>query len=276
MKSKTIFTALLALSLVVATGGVGAAVMGASDIAPNLTESEVEHEEDDEYEREERFTRDNDSSITVTMNEAHETADGVLSEPDNANWTLVEASVHEEDGYLEFEYVLEADNRTGEAEVRVDGSSGDVFRIEEEIEPMDDDADEEDEVEVEDEADEMEDDGDEFEGTEDEFEGTASAVSESANTVTLDDGRVVDVSDAMIEDDTDLESLEEVANHLANGHTVEVEGDAQLADGSADLTAESVKYEVEDEMEDEAENEMETEDEDEEEDGDEDEEEDDD
>ena len=50
--------------------------------------------------------------------------------------TLVVTHLHEDDGYYEFEFSPDAENNTGEAEVRVDGSSGDAFRVEEEIEPI--------------------------------------------------------------------------------------------------------------------------------------------
>lgn len=63
--------------------------------------------------------------------------------------TLVVTHLHEDDGYYEFEFSPDAENNTGEAEVRVDGSSGDAFRVEEEIEPIG-----EDEQENEDEDDE--------------------------------------------------------------------------------------------------------------------------
>ena len=53
--------------------------------------------------------------------------------------TLVVTHLHEDDGYYEFEFSPDAENNTGEAEVRVDGSFGDAFRVEEEIEPIGED-----------------------------------------------------------------------------------------------------------------------------------------
>ena len=99
---------------------------------------EVESE-DGEVSREIERPRDDDANITVAQTDALETARTALGSPHEGSWTLERASVHEEDGYYRFEFVLTGANASGEAEVRVDGSSGRVFRLESEIEAPDDD-----------------------------------------------------------------------------------------------------------------------------------------
>lgn len=89
--------------------------------------------EDGERSREFERPRDDDDSITVNQSVALETARANLSDVDG-EWRLESASVKEEDGYYEFEFVLEADGQVGELEIRVDGSSNAIFRLEEEIE----------------------------------------------------------------------------------------------------------------------------------------------
>lgn len=123
------------------------------------TEGEVELEtadglrievegEDGERSRELERPRDDDENVTVAQADALETARGALSEQDHA-WALEKASVHPDSGYYKFEFAFAGANVTGEAEVRVDGTSGEVFRLEEEIEPIDDRSGEEDEVDEE-------------------------------------------------------------------------------------------------------------------------------
>lgn len=95
--------------------------------------------EDGEQSREIERPRDEDSNITVSQSAALETARGALSTPERGNWTLTESSVKSDDGAYEFEFELRGDaNRTGEAEVAVDGSSGEIYSLEEEIERRDD------------------------------------------------------------------------------------------------------------------------------------------
>ncbi|PSP76957.1 hypothetical protein BRC81_11480 [Halobacteriales archaeon QS_1_68_20] len=110
--------------------------------------------EDGERSREIRRPRDDDESITVNQSAALETARAALSDQ-NGTWHLTRASVHPESGYLKFEFVYDSNGTTGEAEVRIDGSTGEVFRLEEEIEPGDDDHEEEDDEHEDDEVDEL-------------------------------------------------------------------------------------------------------------------------
>lgn len=103
---------------------------------------EVESE-DGELSREIERQRDDDRNITVSQADALEVGRAQLGSPPTGEWTLRRASVHEESGYYRFEFTLTGGSATGEAEVRVDGSSGEVFRLESEIERSDDDEDRE-------------------------------------------------------------------------------------------------------------------------------------
>ncbi|MFC7155330.1 hypothetical protein ACFQPA_07660 [Halomarina halobia] len=120
--------------------------------------------EDGEQSREIERPRDEDRTITVTQSAALDTARAALSTPENGTWTLTEATVKQDEGAYEFAFVLRGvANRTGEAEVSVDGSSGEVYKLEEEIKTRADDdedeAEERDENEEDDEDDEGEADG---------------------------------------------------------------------------------------------------------------------
>lgn len=108
-----------------------------------------------ERSRELRRPRDTDPNITVSGASALTTARSALS-AQPGQWRLLKASVHPDEGYYQFEFGFHTANETGEAEVRVDGSSGDVFRIEEEIEPVEDEETERDELENETDDDEVE------------------------------------------------------------------------------------------------------------------------
>ena len=101
--------------------------------------------EDGEQSREFERPRDADNNITVTQSEALETARAALSTPANGSWVLTESKVTQEGAY-EFAFALRnTSDLTGEAEVSVDGSTGEVFALQEEIESREDtEADEED------------------------------------------------------------------------------------------------------------------------------------
>ena len=102
--------------------------------------------EDGERSREFERPRDDTDTVTVSQSAALETARGALSSV-SGDWILTNSEVDEDDGAYEFTFVLRnAANLTGEAEVAVDGSSGDIFSLEEEIEPREDDGEATDEV----------------------------------------------------------------------------------------------------------------------------------
>ena len=98
---------------------------------------EVERE-DGEASIEVRRPRDDDPAITVAQDAALTTARATLPPGD---WVLVRASVHADSGYYRFEFALRSADRVGEAAVRVDGSTGEVFRLEAETERPDDEDD---------------------------------------------------------------------------------------------------------------------------------------
>jgi hypothetical protein len=91
-------------------------------------------------ERSREFERepDGDTAVTVDQSVTLETARAALTDVENGSWVLTDASIDSGDGTYEFEFVLRAGGLTGEAEVGVDGSSGEVFSLEEETEPGDD------------------------------------------------------------------------------------------------------------------------------------------
>ncbi|QLG50477.1 DUF7096 domain-containing protein [Natrinema halophilum] len=133
--------------------------------------------EDGERSRELERTRDDDRTISVSQSTALQTARKAIATPETGDWQHVESSVKDHEGAYEFEFALRnAPDQTGEAEVRVDGSSGKVYKLEEEIEARDGDDEDEDEREDDDERedeDEREDDDereDEDEETETETE----------------------------------------------------------------------------------------------------------
>jgi hypothetical protein len=111
----------------------------------NGVEIEVSSE-DGERSREFQRTGDGDTNITVNQTDALDTARTALS----GNWSLTDANVDDEHGTYEFEFVYQ--DSEGEAEITVDGSSGSVVDLEEEIE-SDDESDAEDEREEADESD---------------------------------------------------------------------------------------------------------------------------
>ncbi|SDL93313.1 hypothetical protein SAMN04487949_0223 [Halogranum gelatinilyticum] len=116
--------------------------------------------EDGEESREFSRPRDADRNITVSQSAALDTAQDILSTPANGEWTLERASVHPESGYYKFEFVLDSASSEGEAEVRVDGSTGEVFRLEEEIEARDGDDEDDDRDDADNDRDDDDDDRD--------------------------------------------------------------------------------------------------------------------
>lgn len=103
---------------------------------------EVESE-DGERSREFERPRDGDLNFTVAQGSALETARSVLTETEG-RWVLERSTVHEYHGTYRFEFRLVGANQTGEAEVAVDASSGQVVRLEEEIQDLNDEGDDED------------------------------------------------------------------------------------------------------------------------------------
>ncbi|MFC7098024.1 DUF7096 domain-containing protein [Halobaculum marinum] len=96
--------------------------------------------EDGERSREIERPRDDDTNFTVSQADALDTARAALASPPEGSWTLTATKVREYEGAYEFEFALSGtQNLTGEAKVRVDASSGVVYRLEEETEHRDED-----------------------------------------------------------------------------------------------------------------------------------------
>lgn len=100
----------------------------------------IEVESDDgELSREFERLRDDDDSFRVSQTDAFETARSALSSTPDGGWLLTSTESADDDGVYEFEFALaNASGLTGEAEVTVDGSSGEIVALEEEIERRDD------------------------------------------------------------------------------------------------------------------------------------------
>ncbi|MFC7249368.1 hypothetical protein ACFQJ5_05895 [Halomicroarcula sp. GCM10025324] len=188
--------------------------------------------EDGEFSREITRPTDGDSSLTTSQADALETARGALSTQAGATWRLQSASVHEDSGYYRFEFGFATANRTGEAEIRVDGSSGEVFRIEEEIEPSEEAEEREEDREDDDEREE----DDEREDDEDRelalvvADGTVAA-SETITVQALENGQpAADVTVSLNGEPvgtTDADGLVSV--------TLPAGGDAELTAGEGEL-----------------------------------------
>ena len=103
--------------------------------------------ESDDGERTRELERDQpgDGSFVVGQSEAVATAEEMLSTDRDGNWTLRSAE-RDSNGYFELEFSFYGPAHTGEAEVSVDGQTGEVFEFEEELEPRDRDDDDEDET----------------------------------------------------------------------------------------------------------------------------------
>ncbi|GAB3671790.1 hypothetical protein GCM10028856_23760 [Halopiger thermotolerans] len=163
--------------------------------------------EDGERSREFERPRDGDGSLNVSQADAREAALDALSAV-NGSWTLEEASSDADDGVYEFEFSLTGD-ATGEAEVSVDGETGTVFALEEEIEVPE--ADEEDEDD--------EDDG-EKPDIDDEREDEDEDESENETERETDDEREDDDGDAALETDATVENGTVTVTVTQNGSAV--------------------------------------------------------
>ncbi|SIR82358.1 peptidase associated/transthyretin-like domain-containing protein [Natronorubrum thiooxidans] len=100
--------------------------------------------EDGERSRELEREQPGNGTFQIPQSEALTAATDPLSTADEGEWTLRSVDRDEDDGYFEFEFTFFGPDTTGEAEVSVDGETGDVFEFEEELEPRD--ADDNDEI----------------------------------------------------------------------------------------------------------------------------------
>jgi hypothetical protein len=148
-ESQIALMAVVALLVVAGTAGVSAATPGTLGVA-STTDDVPELPEPDSVNSTDSASDDDgvrNESESVPFLDARDAARSTLSAPEDGQWRLVESDLHEDDGYYEFEYLLGGTDTPGEAEVRVDVTSGDVFRLEQEIEY--DDGDDEYEMEIE-------------------------------------------------------------------------------------------------------------------------------
>ncbi|WP_435094512.1 DUF7096 domain-containing protein [Halorubrum sp. N11] len=136
--------------------GTGASALLAQYTGENAGEFSLEVDggvsievKSDDGERSREFERDQPGNGTfeVSQSDALAAATEQLS-TDDGEWTLRSADRDGDDGYYEFEFAFFGPETTGEAEVSVDGQTGEVFEFEEELEPREadndgDDADEE-------------------------------------------------------------------------------------------------------------------------------------
>ena len=139
-----------------------------------------------EFSREFEQKRDDETDLSVSQSAALEVAREGLSTPKTGNWVLSGSKVETSSGSYEFEFVLQNTSELiGEAEVTVDGSSGDIFTLEEETEIHENENDERDTVEQEEtpeqEEDETETPEQEDENSEDEAEDTETPEQEDEN-----------------------------------------------------------------------------------------------
>lgn len=142
--------------------------------------------EDGERSREFERERDDDAALTVDRETALTAARDALGTVDG-EWVLTSSEADRDDGVYAFAFVVESNTTAGEAEVAVDGSTGEVFELEEEVERRDGD---DDDAGADAEADsERDTDEDETETAEDTREdGDADEVTASDLTLTVTNG----------------------------------------------------------------------------------------
>ncbi|AGB14929.1 hypothetical protein Halru_0283 [Halovivax ruber XH-70] len=180
--------------------GTGATALLAQFTAESTGEIELETDnglsievesEDGERSREFERPRDDNDDRTVAQSAALETARDALSPVEDGNWTLTSSEIDDGSAY-EFEFeLLDAATLTGDAEIAVDGSTGDVFSLEEEIEPRDDEADDDEDADDEDDDADDEDENDEDENDAEDDEDDADEEDDDAD----DDGDADDEDD---------------------------------------------------------------------------------
>ncbi|WP_058367116.1 DUF7096 domain-containing protein [Haloparvum sedimenti] len=201
---------------------------------------EVESE-DGEHSRELERPQPGNGSFVMSASEAQDAARGALADPGDAEgeWTL-RSMERDDDGYYEFGFAFVGANATGEAEVSVDGETGEVFELEEEIEPREDDEDEEDG----DADDERDDDTDDRPLSVSLVDGTPEAGAEVTLRVTADgepvEGAAVEFNDQSV-GSTDADGLLTVT--LPDDDEVDVEVEAGEREGELELSLREVSDE---------------------------------
>jgi hypothetical protein len=157
--------------------------------------------ENGEFSREVEQQRDDKTNFSITQPTALEVAREGLSTPQTGEWTLSRSKVDTSSGSYEFEFIIRnAPAFTGEAEIAVDGSSGDIFSLEEEIETLEPESEAEDEREN-DTDDEQEDNAEDERENDTDDEQKDSAEDEQENDT--DDGQKDSAEDNKEDDDRD-------------------------------------------------------------------------
>ncbi len=98
---------------------------------------EVENE-DGERSREFERERPGDGTLVVNRSDALASARDALTADRDGEWLLTAAAADNDDGVYAFEFAFRGAGYTGEAEVSVDGETGQVFTLEAELEPRED------------------------------------------------------------------------------------------------------------------------------------------
>jgi len=195
---------------------------------------EVESE-DGERSREIEREQPGDGSFEVSQSAALTAATQELSTDPDGEWALRSADRDEDDGYYEFEFEFLGPNTTGEAEVSVDGQTGEVFELEEERESRERDDDD---------ADDADDDGEEDESRL--SVSIANGTAEPGATVTLRvtaAGEPVEGATVELDDETvgTTDANGEIVVTLSDDDEVDIdvedgdrEGELELSIGSGD------------------------------------------
>ena len=179
--------------------------------------------EDGERSREFERERDDDAALTVDREDALATARGALGAVDG-EWMLTDSETDRDDGVYDFAFVVESNTTTGEAEVAVDGSTGEVVALEEEVERRDESNDGGDEAAEPD--------------AERETDGDETAVDGEADEVSIDDLTLA-VTDGTPEPGTTIEVTVRTDGEPVGNVTVTRDGEpvgATDADGRLRVT----------------------------------------
>lgn len=205
----------------------------------------------------------------ATYNISEEDVLNKVADEFDLNVSNYEVKIEKDDGNYEIE--LESENE--EYEVLVDGNTGnileydsDVDRNDAESDDMDEQEEDEDENSDSEEGEDNREDADDNEEREDnegeddseeesnmeEFDGEITSVDIQNNTITVN-GDVIDVSNATIENDSEVKTYSEAVQLLNNGTVVLAEGEGEIATemDSVDYIANTIEIESEDEEEDE-------------------------
>ena len=141
----------------------------------------IEVEGDDgEQSRELERDQPGDGSFVISQREAVAAAEEMLSANRGSGWTL-QSVERDSDGYFELEFGFNSPTHTGDAEVSVDGQTGDIFEFEEELEPRDSEEEDEGEEDDNEEEDDEGDDNEEEDESEDDKQDDESGDNKNDN-----------------------------------------------------------------------------------------------